>query len=193
MKLEATTLEGKFVRLEPLSEAHAGPLCETVADGELWELMVTTVPHPEEVPRFIADALKGFADGTDLAFATIDIATGRVAGSTRFMKASLPNRRVEIGHTFLGKSWQRTRVNTEAKLLMLTHAFEHLELNRVEFLTDVLNERSRRAIARLGAREEGILRRHMIMRQGRIRDSVVYSIIAEEWPEVRERLSAMLA
>jgi N-acetyltransferase len=192
MKLEPVTLEGRFVRLEPLAEEHADGLCEAIADGELWKLPVTTVPHPDEVPAFIADAHLRLSRGRDLAFATIDLATGRVAGSTRFMKIVLPDKRLEIGYTFLGKSWQRTRINTEAKLLMLGHAFEMMKLNRVELMTDATNRVSRTAIARIGAKEEGILRRHMVMRDGRIRDSVMYSIVAEEWPAIREDLERRL-
>src|SRR5262245_43990727 len=130
MKLEETVLEGRFARLEPLEERHGAGLRAAVSDGELWNLFVTLVPRPDEIPRFISNAREAYSRGEDLAFATIDPASGRIAGSTRFMKADLPNRRVEIGFTFLGKSWQRTRINTEAKLLMLTHAFESLALNR---------------------------------------------------------------
>jgi RimJ/RimL family protein N-acetyltransferase len=127
-----------------------------------------------------------------LAFATIDKATNKVVGSTRFMKANLANKRVEIGFTFLGTSWQKTHINTEAKLLMLTHAFETMALNRVELLTDFLNTTSRNAILRLGAKEEGILRNHMIMPDGRVRDSVIYSIISNEWAGVKQHLNAKL-
>jgi RimJ/RimL family protein N-acetyltransferase len=188
MKLEPITLQGRFVRLEPLSGAHAEGLGAAVADGELWTIPVTTVPYAEEIPRFIADAMEKYEAGSALPFATIDLATGRVAGSTRYMNISLPDKRLEIGFTFLGKSWQRTPVNTEAKLLMLAHAFEELGLNRVEFKTDLLNLASRAAIQRLGAKEEGILRRHMMMRHGRVRDTVMYSIIEEEWEGVKEEL-----
>lgn len=192
MELEKTVLEGRFVRLEPLSELHEAGLCEAVSDGKLWELFVTLVPTVDQVPQFIEDALKAFESGDGLAFATIDKATGRIAGSTRFMKANLTYKKIEIGYTFLGKSWQRSSINTEAKLLMLTHAFEHLELNRVELLTDFLNEKSRRAISRLGAKKEGVLRSHIIMPDGRVRDSVIYSIIKNEWPGVKQHLSHKL-
>jgi RimJ/RimL family protein N-acetyltransferase len=193
MRLNEVVLEGDVVRLEPLTEGHAAGIREAVADGELWNLHFTTVPHPDEVAGFIADARDGFARGQDLAFATIEIATGKVAGSTRFMNVRLADRRLEIGHTFLGKSWQRTRINTEAKLLMLAHAFETLGLNRVELVTDVINEVSRAAISRIGATQEGILRRHKIMRGGRVRDSAIYSIIADEWPDVKRDLTARLS
>lgn len=192
MTLEATQLEGQFVRLEPLAERHCAGLREAIADGELWKLQVTLVPHLADVPQFITNALEAYAKGTELAFATIDKATGRIAGSTRFMKVDIAHRRGEIGFTFLAKSLQRTRINTEAKLLMLGHAFEQLDFNRVELLTDVLNETSRAAIARLGAAQEGVLRNHMVMRDGRVRDSVVYSIIRSEWPGIKLRLAARL-
>jgi RimJ/RimL family protein N-acetyltransferase len=191
--LEPITLEGAHVRLEPLSPAHHDGLCRAIEDGELWDLHVTLVPHPRDVPQFIEQALAAHARGEELAFATIDRATGALAGSTRFMKAHLPFKRVEIGFTFLARSFQRTALNSEAKLLMLAHAFERLGLNRVEFLTDVLNSRSRAAIARLGATQEGVLRQHMVMRDGRVRDSVIFSITAPEWPALKQQLAEKLA
>lgn len=189
MVLEATVLAGKHVRLEPLTHDHHDGLCEAIRDGELWNLQVTLVPHPRDVRAFVDDALAARHAGTQLAYATIDLATGRIAGSTRFMAINLPNRRLEIGFTFLGRTWQRTAVNTEAKLLMLTHAFETLGMNRVEFLTDVRNRASRAAITRLGATHEGILRRHMIMRDGWIRDTAVYSITSLDWPDAKNDLT----
>jgi RimJ/RimL family protein N-acetyltransferase len=192
-RLEATTLRGRFVRLEPLAHEHLPGLCAAIEDGELWNLHVTLVPHPRDVPQFIELAREAQEKGEELAFATIDLASGKVAGSTRFMKVNLPNKRLEIGFTFLGQAWQRTRINTEAKLLMLTHAFEQLALNRVEFLTDVLNTRSRNAISRLGATQEGILRQHMVMRDGRVRDSVLFSITAPEWSALKRELLGKLA
>jgi RimJ/RimL family protein N-acetyltransferase len=141
---------------------------------------------------YIAEALALQSAGKALPFAQIDKSTGRAVGSTRFGSFEPVHHRVEIGWTWLGTPWQRTAFNTEAKYLLLTHAFEALGLNRVEFKTDVLNERSRNAILRLGALEEGILRRHMVMRDGRVRDSVYYSIIAEEWPQVKESLRRRL-
>ncbi|MFF0203460.1 GNAT family N-acetyltransferase [Streptomyces sp. NPDC005017] len=192
MDLEAVELAGTHVRLEPLAPGHHRGLCEAVQDGELWTLNVTLVPHPRDVGAFIDDALAAHAAGSQLAFATIDLATGRIAGSTRFMAVNLPNRRLEIGFTFLGRSWQRTAVNTEAKLLMLTHAFETLGMNRVEFLTDVRNNASRAAIARLGATHEGVLRQHMVMRDGWVRDSALYSITGPDWPDTKNLLMARL-
>ena len=154
----------------------------------MWELFVTLVPHPNDLHQFIDTAHTLHAAGDGLTFAIIDKATGRVAGSTRYMKASAADKRVEIGFTFLGKSWEKTAINTEAKLLLLTHAFEQLQLNRVEFLTDYLNTKSRNAILRLGAKEEGLLRNHRLMPNGRIRDSVIFSIINNEWVGVKQNL-----
>ena len=191
-QLRPVVLEGEHVRLEPLAQRHHDGLCDAVRDGELWNLQVTLVPHPRDVAAFLEQALGAQAAGDQLAFATIDAASGRVAGSTRFMSVNLPYRRLEIGFTFLGRSWQRTAANTEAKLLMLTHAFEELGLNRVEFLTDFRNDASRAAIGRLGATQEGVLRSHMVMRDGFVRDSVLFSITAAEWPAVRQRLAAAL-
>lgn len=185
---EKVTLDGDFVRLEPLTRAHKPGLEVAIRDGELWNLFVTLVPHPDQLDSFFAQADDWYNAGDGLAFATIDKRTGKVAGSTRFMKANLPHKRLEIGFTFLGQSWQRTPVNTEAKFLMLQYAFESLGLNRVELLTDFLNSKSRAAIARLGAREEGILRSHMVMPNGRVRDSVIYSITSQDWRGVKENL-----
>ena len=193
MKFDRITLEGKHVRLEPLSEIHRGELIEAIADGELWNLFVTLVPRIEGIDEFIENAISAHINEDGLAFATIDKVSGRVVGSTRFMKANLPSKRVEIGFTFIAKSYQKTMINTEAKLLMLTHAFEIMYLNRVEFLTDYLNNTSRNAILRLGAKEEGILRNHMVMPDGRVRDSVLFSITNNEWAGVKQNLSYKLA
>ncbi len=192
MKFERVTLEGRYVRLEPLTREHREGLAGAIEDGELWKLFFTIVPPVDRLDGFLGDAEAAWEQGDGLAFATVDRATGRVAGSTRFMRASLPDRRVEIGFTFLGKSFQRTGVNTEAKLLMLTHAFETLGLNRVEFLTDFLNQTSRNAILRLGAKEEGILRSHKVMSGGRVRDSVIFGITRYDWPGVRQHLQYKL-
>ncbi|MFC9294700.1 GNAT family N-acetyltransferase [Streptomyces sp. NPDC057010] len=181
---------GRRVRLEPLERRHHDGLCEAIRDGRLWELPVTIVPHPEDVPAFIEDALAAREAGTQLAYATVDLATGRTAGSTRLMMINTLYRRLEIGFTFLGASWQGTGLNTEAKLLMLTHAFEVMGMNRVELLTDVRNARSRAAIEGLGATHEGVLRHHMVMRDGWIRDTAVYSITRPEWPDVKRALEA---
>ena len=193
MKFEEITLEGRHVRLESLTEKHREGLCQAISDGELWNLFVTLVPHVDDIDNFLINAQIAHEAGDGLAFAIIDKANNKIAGSTRFMKANLANKRVEIGFTFLGKSYQKTMINTEAKLLMLTYAFESLNLNRVEFLTDYLNNTSRNAILRLGAKEEGILRNHMVMPDGRVRDSVLFSIIKNEWAGIKQNLSYKLA
>ena len=193
MSFEPVVLEGNHVRLEPLDERHKDGLCRAISDGELWNLFVTIVPHPDDIDRFLANAQSAHERGDGLTFATIDKRSDdQVAGSTRFMNTDIPNKRVEIGFTFLGKTWQRSPINTEAKLLMLTHAFETLGLNRVELRTDYLNTASRQAILRLGAKEEGVLRNHMVMSDGRIRDTVVFSILKNEWPGVKQNLTYKL-
>ena len=192
MKFTPLILEGKFVRLEPLSIHHKQGLCDAIRDGELWNLFVTIVPHPDAIDAFFANAQTTLDNNEGMAFVTIDKATNKIAGSTRFMKSNLPNKRTEIGFSFLGKSWQKTHINTESKLLMLTHAFDTMGLNRVEFLTDYLNTTSRNAILRLGAKEEGILRNHMVMADGRVRDSVIYSIINSEWAGIKQHLNFKL-
>lgn len=189
---DTVALEGRYVRLEPIGERHREGLNAAIRDGELWKLFYTLVPHPDEVGDFVRDALRAHEAADGLVFATVDRESGEVAGSTRFMHANARHRRVEIGFSFLGKSWQRSRLNTEAKLLMLSHAFETLSLHRVELLTDYLNVNSRRAILRLGAKEEGILRNHMLMPDGRIRDSVIFSVTHHEWPGVRQNLNHLL-
>lgn len=186
-------LAGHGIRLEPLSAAHLPGLAAAIEDGALWELPVTIVPHPRDLPQFLANAEAGMAAGTELVFATIDAASGAVVGSTRFLRIDHPHRRVEIGFTFIAASRQRSHVNTAAKLLMLAHAFEQWGFNRVELMTDVRNERSRAAILRLGARPEGVLRKHMIMRDGHVRDSMLFSLTSGDWPAVRRGLEAKLA
>jgi len=192
MKFERVTLEGVNVRLEPLSSHHLEQLCNAISDGELWTLFVTLVPHPNDIEQFFDQAEAEYNAGDGLTFVIIDKTSNKIAGSTRFMKANLKNKRVEIGFTFLGKSWQRTRINTEAKYLLFCHAFDELNLNRVELITDYLNSTSRNAILKLGAKQEGILRSHMVMPNGRIRDSVLYSVIKHEWPGIKQHLEAKL-
>jgi N-acetyltransferase len=192
MKIEKRVLEGQSVRLSPLAEEHLPGLAQAIEDGELWKIPVTIVPHPADLPAFFTSAEAAFDAGRELAFAIYDKQTQRIAGSTRFRCIEAAHRRLEIGFTFLGQSWQRTHINTEAKYLMLRHAFETWQVNRVELLTDVLNTKSRNAIARIGAREEGVVRSHMIMRDGRVRDSLLFSIISQEWPHVRATLEAKL-
>ena len=190
MKIEKIILEGTNVTLEPLAKHHLPGLAEAIYDGELWKIPVTVVPHPKDLGAFLDAAESAFQARRELAFVTIDKPSNCIAGSTRFRCIEIPHRRVEIGFTFLGQSWQRTHVNTEAKYLMLRHAFEVWQCIRVELLTDVLNTQSRNAIARLGAKEEGVVRNHMLMRDGRLRDSVMFSIIQNEWSGVKAALEA---
>jgi RimJ/RimL family protein N-acetyltransferase len=195
LKVKPVVLEGKHVRLEPLTLAHAESLARAAADGELWKTDVTIIPKPEGMKDYIRAALKGFALGFELPFAIIRKtgSASQVVGTTRFYEVFSKDRKAAIGYTWLGKSAQRTPLNTEAKLLLLTHAFETWECVRVELVTDVLNDQSRAAILRLGAKQEGILRQHLILPSGRVRDSVVFSIIDSEWPEVKKRLESKLA
>jgi N-acetyltransferase len=188
MTFEKVPLVGEHVSLEPLSMAHQAGLVAAVADGELWRLMVTVVPQPQQVADYIKNAELAYQAGDGLAFAIIVKNTGQVVGSTRFLSSSLADKRTEIGYTFLAKSYQRSAVNTETKFLLLRHAFEQLAMNRVELLTDYLNARSRAAISRLGAKEEGVIRSHLIMPDGRVRDSVLFSIIKHEWHGVKQNL-----
>jgi RimJ/RimL family protein N-acetyltransferase len=191
--LSAHPLEGAAVRLEPLGLHHLDGLCEVGLDSALWRYTVSRVLDRAAMERYVETALDERRAGTSLPFATVWRETGQIIGSTRFGNVSAANRRVEIGWTWLGRPWQRTRANTEAKYLMLRHAFDTWGCVRVEFKTSALNERSRAAILRIGAREEGILRRHMVNDDGSLRDSVYFSIIAEEWPEVKRRLEDVLA
>ena len=194
MEISPVTLEGQHVRLEPLTLAHEEALIAAASDGELWNSTVTIVPSsPATMIDYIQAALRGQAAGKELPFVIIRKTAGEVVGTTRFYEIRPNDRAVAIGYTWLSKSAQRTSVNTEAKLLLLTHAFEHCQCVRVELITDVLNEQSRSAILRLGAKQEGILRKHLILPSGRIRDSVVFSIIDDEWPEVKTRLTSKLA
>ncbi len=186
-------LAGPHLVLRPLTAADGPALVAAAADGELWNLPYTVVPSAATVDAYLARALEGMAAGHVLAFATALRDTGKVIGSTRFWKIDRQNRKLEIGHTWIGASHQRSFVNTEAKLLMLQYAFEQLDCVRVQFTTDVLNEKSRAAILRLGAVQEGIVRHERIMPGGRKRDSVRFSIIDDEWPRVKAALAARLA
>ncbi|HSO75314.1 MAG TPA: GNAT family protein [Blastocatellia bacterium] len=192
MGISPIILEGQHVRLEPLSPAHEESLVAAAGDGELWNSTVTIVPPRSGMAAYIATALSAQARGHALPFVIVQKSMGKVVGCTRFFHIERDHRRVEIGYTWLSASAQRTIVNTEAKLLLLTHAFERLRCIRVEFFTDVLNHQSRTAILRLGAKQEGVLRNHMIMPSGRYRDSVCFSIIEAEWPEVKAHLEAKL-
>lgn len=193
MRAEQITLEGRLVRLEPLAPQHLGDLCAAGLDPEVWRWTREAIASREEMRGYIEQALEAQREGSALPFATVLRAEGRAVGSTRFGDIDRANRHLEIGWTWIGRAWQRTSVNTEAKYLMLRHAFEELGCLRVAFKTDVLNAASRAAILRLGAREEGVFRRHIVTTSGRIRDSVYYSIIDEEWPSVRAGLEQKLA
>ena len=178
------------MRLEPLTLAHAEDLARAAADGELWNSHVTIIPKPDGMKSYIEAALKGFSLGFELPFVIVRKtgSAAEVVGTTRFYEIFPADRKAAIGYTWLAKSAQRTPVNTEAKLLLLTHAFETWKCVRVELITDVLNEQSRAAILRLGAKQEGVLRQHLILPSGRVRDSVIFSIIDSEWSEVKTSL-----
>ena len=193
MVVEPVTLEGQFIRLEPLSLEHHAQLCAVGLDEELWRWIPHAVGTSDEMRADIETALEWQAAGTALPFATIARATGRAIGSTRFANIDRANRHVEIGWTWLGKKWQRTAANTEAKYLMLRHAFETWRCLRVEFKTDSLNVRSRAALLRIGSKEEGIFRNHVITWTSRIRHSVYYSIVDSEWAGVRADLENRLS
>lgn len=192
MQIEPIILDGQFIRLEPLTITHHAGLCEVGLEGDLWRWTPKQVKNPEEMKLYIEEALTAQAAGTALPFASMERATNRVIGSTRFGNIDGPNRRVEIGWTWLGLQWQRTAANTEAKYLMLSHAFEQWNCHRVEFKTDSLNETSRRALLRIGAREEGTLRNHMLTDTGRLRHTVYYSVVDAEWPGVKRSLRRRL-
>jgi N-acetyltransferase len=189
--LEPVTLKGRYARLVPLELAHHDELIEAVRDGELWKLWYTSVPSPEGMKGEIERRLKLQSEGRMLPFTVLD-ADRKPAGMTTYMNVDAANRRVEIGSTWYRKRVQSTALNTECKLMLLTHAFENLDCIAVEFRTHVLNAQSRRGIERLGAKLDGILRRHSIMPGGIIRDTAVYSITAEEWLMVRARLNWQL-
>ncbi len=191
--LEACVLEGAQVRLEPLSLAHHAALCDVGIDPELWRWIPTQVRDRDSMRAYIELALDEQRRGVSLPFATCLKEGRQVVGSTRFMNVDLKNRRVEIGCTWIGKAWQRSAVNTEAKFLMLRHAFETVGCTRVELKTDFLNDKSRNAILRLGAKQEGVLRKHILTDTGRMRDTVYFSVLEEEWPDVKRRLESRLS
>jgi N-acetyltransferase len=189
MQIEPIILDGGFVRLEPLSPDHHAALSAVGCDPSIWRWNPTQIIRtPEDMRAYIDAALQQQADGLSLPFATIDKRAGHAVGSTRYAYPDVANRGVEIGYTWIAPPWQRTAVNTEAKYLMLRQAFESWGCLRVQLKTDSLNERSRNAIARIGAQQEGILRNHMRTHSGRMRHSVVFSIIDSEWPAVKEQL-----
>jgi RimJ/RimL family protein N-acetyltransferase len=193
VRLEPVTLQGRFVRLEPLSFDHVSGLAEVALDPDLWRWTIARPKTEAEVRAWATATIEACERGEELPFATIDSATGRPVGSSRYMNIVPEHRRLEIGWTWVARPWQRTGTNREAKLLMLEHAFETLGCRRVEFKTDSLNAPSRTALLGIGARFEGIFRNHMVMPDGRMRHSAYYSIIDGEWPAVRAALEAGLA
>ncbi len=190
--VQPITLQQGGVRLEPLTLAHEEGLRQAAADGELWNLRITSVPTPEATRAYIETALAARAQGQRFAFAVIDTTTGRVLGSTSYHDIVPAVRRLEIGYTWYAQSVQRTHVNTTAKLLLLAHAFDTLGCPVVGWRTDNLNFASQRAIERLGAKKDGVIRRQALRRDGSIRDTVMYSMTVEEWPQVRENLKKFL-
>lgn len=184
------TLTGKKIRLRPLQASDAEVLVKAAADGQLWNLTYTVIPSKETIEEYISLAIKGRDAGSVIPFVVEDLATNRVIGSTRYWKIDLNNRKLEIGHTWYSQSFQRTHVNTEAKYLLLQYAFEKLNCVRVQFTTDEINQKSRNAILRIGATQEGIIRNERIMPNGRLRNSVRFSIIDLEWPSIKELLKS---
>ena len=190
---QPVVLEGHGIRLEPLTEEHHDALAAAAADGKLWELWFTSVPAPGATAAYVADALKGQRDGQMLPWAVRDLASDTIVGATRYHDIVAAIDRVEIGYTWYASSRQRTGVNTTCKLLLLSHAFETLQCKVVGLRTDNFNFRSQRAIEGIGAKKDGILRHHAPRRDGSVRDSVMYSILAAEWPYVRRHLELRLA
>ncbi len=190
--VEPITLNDRDVRLEPLALAHEQGLAAAAADGELWKLRITSVPEPENTRRYIEDALRMRADGNRFAFAVVNDATGEVLGSTSYHDILPAVKRVEIGYTWYRKSVQRSHVNTTCKLLMMGHAFDTLGCHVVGWRTDNFNFASQQAIERLGAKKDGVIRGHALRRDGTIRDTVMYSMRAGEWPEAKVQLLYLL-
>lgn len=190
--VEPVTLEGSVTRLEPLTLEHLPGLTAVGLDAEVWRWMLAPIQTPGEMRSHVETALAGCESGTEMPFATIERSSGKVIGSTRYLNIEPHHRRLEIGYTWIAPAWQRTALNTEAKLLLLTHAFNVLGARRVEFKTDSLNERSRAALLGIGATEEGTMRNHMITSSGRRRHSVYFSVIEEDWPQVRQHLESRL-
>ncbi len=192
LMIQPPRLDGHHIVLVPLSLDHIDDLALVGLDDDLWQWIPQGVRSRDDLRAYVESALAAAERGEAMPFAVIDRATGRAIGSTRYGNIDLDNRRVEIGWTWLGREWHRTGANTEMKYLLLRYAFDALECNRVELKTDALNARSRAAISRIGAKEEGTLRRHIVTSSGRVRDTVYYSIIREEWEEARVRLESMM-
>ena len=193
LPVRPVTLASEHVRLEPLGLQHVDGLKRAAADGELWTIRVTSVPEPDDTRGYVERALQGLAEGHRLAFAVIDAKSGDVIGSSSYHDIVPAVDRLEIGYTWYAKSRQRTAVNATAKLLLMTHAFETLGAQLVGWRTDNFNFASQRAIERLGARRDGVMRHHALRRDGSVRDTVMYSMSACEWPEARAELQSRLA
>jgi RimJ/RimL family protein N-acetyltransferase len=193
INIHPVTLEGHSIRLEPLAHEHHDGLAVAAADGNLWELWFTSVPKPEETHTYIAAALAGQEAGHMLPWAVRELTSGKIIGSTRYHDVVAEIDRVEIGYTWYAKRWQRSHVNTTCKLLLLAHAFDTLGCNVVGLRTDNFNFASQRAIEALGAKKDGVIRHHWARRDGTVRDSVMYSILAGEWPDVKRHLQSRLA
>ena len=191
--LHPVTLEGHGVRLEPMDASHAGALRDAASDGNLWELWFTAVPEPDKVDAYINAALEGQKAGHMWPWTVRELTSGKVVGSTRYHDIVAAVDRVEIGYTWYAKSWQRTHVNTVCKFLLFQHAFESLGCAVVGLRTDNFNFASQRAIERLGAKKDGVIRHHQARRDGSVRDSVMYSVLAQEWPDVMRHLLLRLA
>lgn len=192
-KLEPVVLEGHGLRLEPLGPEHGEALAAAVQDGRLWELWFTAVPEPGKIEAYIATALAGHTAGTMLPWAVRELESGQIVGSTRYHDILAEVDRVEIGYTWYAKRWQKTRVNTACKLLLFGHAFDALGCAVVGLRTDNFNFNSQRAIEALGAKKDGVIRHHMRRRDGSVRDTVMYSLLASEWPDVRRHLLLRLS
>jgi RimJ/RimL family protein N-acetyltransferase len=192
LTLAPATLEGHGVRLEPLSVAHADALTAAASDGQLWELWFTSVPEPAAMGDYIAAALEGQRLGTMLPWIVRELESGSIVGTTRYHDIVAPIDRVEIGYTWYARTWQRTHMNTACKLLLLAHAFDALACSVVGLRTDNFNFASQKAIAALGAHRDGVLRHHQMRRDGTVRDSVMFSILAAEWPDVKRHLVTRL-
>jgi RimJ/RimL family protein N-acetyltransferase len=189
---QPVTLEGHGVRLEPLERKHHDGLAAAAQDGKLWELWFTTVPAPGETQKYIDSALQGQKDGTMLAWAVLEAKSGAIVGSTRYHDIIAAAERVEIGYTWYGKRWQRSHVNTACKLLLFSNAFEQVGCAVVGLRTDNFNFASQRAIEALGAKKDGVIRHHWPRRNGTVRDTVMYSVLAAEWPDVKRHLETRL-
>nr|WP_315486644.1 GNAT family protein [uncultured Undibacterium sp.] len=192
MSLASTILTGQHARLAPLSQDHLNDLQDAASDGRLWELFFTSVPSPENLMTWFKVATEQRDKGLALPFTVFDQIKNKVIGATRYCNIDSTNKRLEIGYTWYAQSYQRSAINTECKLLLLTHAFETLDCNAVEFRTDWFNQRSQKAIERLGAKRDGVMRSHMILPDGRVRDTVVYSILKHEWEGVKANLEFKL-